>query len=176
MTARLYRLPEERQYCGATIIKTPCNGYHQMIFKTVMKDRHRSREDETLATLLNLNGEVFPMENGYWTKFDVWLVDPEPHIPHGVRYSLSLHDRCNRRILGFDNAHAIRPAKKVTPPGKSPGIIVTTGRKYYPMNMNRPANCWRISGLGSRKSLRRNERKQHESKSAPYRHHVLSGL
>ncbi len=83
-----------------------------MILKIAMKDRHRSREDETLATLLNLNGEVFPMGNGYWTRFEVWLVDPEPHIPHGVRYSLSLHDRYNRRILGFDNAHAIRPAKK----------------------------------------------------------------
>ena len=83
-----------------------------MIIKMAMKDRHRSKEDETCATLLNLNGEVFPMENGYWTKFDSWHVDPEPHIPHGVRYSLSLHDRYNRRILGFDNAHAIRPAKK----------------------------------------------------------------
>jgi len=83
-----------------------------MIIKKAMKDRHRSREDETLATLLNLNGEVFPMENGYWTKFEAWRVEPEPHIPHRVRYSLSLHDRYNRRILGFDNAHAIRPAKK----------------------------------------------------------------
>jgi hypothetical protein len=32
--------------------------------------------------------------------------------PHGVRYSLTLHDRHNRRILGFDNAHAIRPVRK----------------------------------------------------------------
>jgi hypothetical protein len=77
-----------------------------------MKDRRCSKEDETLATLLDLDCEIFPMDNGYWTKFEARRVDPEPHIPNGIRYSLSLHDRYNRRVLGFDNAHAIRPAKK----------------------------------------------------------------
>lgn len=141
-----------------------------------MKDGRRSKEDETLSTLLDPDGEIFPMDNGYWTKFEAWRVDPEPHIPHGIRYSLSLHDRCNRRILGFDNAHAIRPAKKATPPGRSPRTTVTTGRKYCPMNMSRPANCWKISGMRSNESWGRNERKSHESKSAPYRYHALSGL
>ncbi|MCK9364424.1 MAG: hypothetical protein M0P74_12605 [Syntrophales bacterium] len=106
-----------------------------------MKDRHRSKEDETLATLLNLNGEVFPMENGYWTKFEAWRVEPETHIPHGVRYSLSLHDRYNRRILGFDNAHAIRPAKKGYAARKITWDHGHNREKVYPMNMNRPANC-----------------------------------
>ena len=32
---------------------------------------------------------------------------PGPHIPHGVRYSLTLHDRHNQRVLGYDNAHAV---------------------------------------------------------------------
>jgi hypothetical protein len=32
--------------------------------------------------------------------------------PHGIRYSLGLHDRINPRILGFDNAHALKPRKK----------------------------------------------------------------
>jgi len=27
--------------------------------------------------------------------------------PHGVRYSLTLHDRSNRRVLGYDNAHGV---------------------------------------------------------------------
>ncbi len=27
--------------------------------------------------------------------------------PHGVRYSLTLHNSSNQRILGFDNAHAV---------------------------------------------------------------------
>jgi hypothetical protein len=83
-----------------------------VILYLTMKEKPSSREDETLVGLLNLDGEIFPMDNGYWTKFEVWRVDPEPHVPHGVRYSLTLHDRYNRRVLGFDNAHAIRPARK----------------------------------------------------------------
>lgn len=62
--------------------------------------------------LLNLNGEKFPMDNGYWTKFEAYQVEPDKHIPHGIRYSLSLHDKNNTRILGFDNAHAIKPKRK----------------------------------------------------------------
>ena len=40
-----------------------------------------------------------------WVKFDSWRVDPTAEIPHGIRYSLTLHDRFNHRILGYDNAH-----------------------------------------------------------------------
>lgn len=62
--------------------------------------------------LLSLNGEIFPMESGYWTKFEAYQVEPNKQIPHGVRYSLSLHDKNNTRVLGFDNAHAIKPKRK----------------------------------------------------------------
>ena len=65
-----------------------------------------------IETLLNLNGEIFPMENGYWTKFEAYKVEPSKQIPHSIKYSLSLHDRNNERIIGFDNAHAIKPKRK----------------------------------------------------------------
>ncbi len=68
--------------------------------------------DQTLETLLLLDGEIFPMENGYWTKFEVYQVNPNEHIPHGIRYSLTLHDKYNHRVLGFDNAHGIKPIRK----------------------------------------------------------------
>ena len=71
-----------------------------------------SGEDASLKTLLDLNGEVFPMDNGYWTKFEAYRVTPTPHIPHGIRYSLTLHDRNNTRVLGFDNAHTHKPKEK----------------------------------------------------------------
>jgi hypothetical protein len=29
-------------------------------------------------------------------------------IPHGIRYSLTLHDQSGVRILGYDNAHSIK--------------------------------------------------------------------
>ena len=77
-----------------------------------MPEKKYSREDKTLETLLDLDGEIFLMKNGYWTKFEVSRVEPTRHIPHGVRYSLTLHDRNNTRILGFDNAHAFKPKKK----------------------------------------------------------------
>lgn len=65
-----------------------------------------------LENLLNLDGEIFPMENGYWTKFEVHQVTPSEQIPHGIRYNLTLHNRHNQRVLGYDNAHAIKPKRK----------------------------------------------------------------
>jgi hypothetical protein len=67
---------------------------------------------ETLEILLQLDGEVFPMDNGFWTKFEAKLIEPGEHIPHGIKYSLTLHDSTNKRVMGFDNAHAYKPRKK----------------------------------------------------------------
>lgn len=68
--------------------------------------------DFDLDCLLNLNGEIFPMENGYWTKFEAHRAETSPEIPHGISYSLTLHDKNNRRVIGFDNAHAFKPGRK----------------------------------------------------------------
>ena len=77
-----------------------------------MSKKNYFEADASLQTLLDLDGEIFPMDNGYWTKFEACRVEPTEQIPHGIRYSLSLHDRNNTRILGFDNAHAYKPKKK----------------------------------------------------------------
>lgn len=61
--------------------------------------------DTGLESLLDLDGTVFRLEQGYWVKYEAHLVTPTDHIPHGVSYSLTLHDRYNSRIIGFDNAH-----------------------------------------------------------------------
>lgn len=71
-----------------------------------------NRRDSGLDVLLQLNGEIFPMENGYWTKIEARIVEANEHIPHGIKYSLSLHDSHNTRILGYDNAHGIKPKRK----------------------------------------------------------------
>ncbi len=65
-----------------------------------------------LETLLQLDGEIFPMDNGFWVKFKVHRVAQNEHIPHGIRYSLTLHDKTNKRVVGYDNAHGIKPKKK----------------------------------------------------------------
>ena len=38
-------------------------------------------------------------------------METSPAIPHGIRYSLTLHDPGNRRILGYDNAHRVKSPK-----------------------------------------------------------------
>jgi hypothetical protein len=65
-----------------------------------------------LENLLNLHGEIFPLDNGYWVKFEATEVDKSDSIPHGVKYSLTLHDKTNRRVIGYDNAHSFKSNKK----------------------------------------------------------------
>ena len=72
----------------------------------------KKETDLGLETLLQLDGEVFPMDNGFWVKFNIRITPENVHIPHGIRYSLTLHDKFNTRIIGYDNAHAIKPPKK----------------------------------------------------------------
>jgi len=112
-----------------------------------MTIKRYSEDDASLNTLLELNGEIFPMDNGYWTKIEAYRVEPDRHIPQGIRYSITLHDRYNHRVLGFDNAHAYKPKKRNSEPVKLLGIINTGERKYCRMNMNLQVSCWKISGL-----------------------------
>jgi hypothetical protein len=64
--------------------------------------------DLSLGTLLLLDGESFVVESGYWVKFEVKQGPTSTEKPHGLEYSLTLHDSENERLLGFDNAHPIR--------------------------------------------------------------------
>ena len=43
---------------------------------------------------------------------EVSSVDVTAERPHGIRYSLTLHDKYGTRVLGYDNAHAVKPPKK----------------------------------------------------------------
>lgn len=70
------------------------------------------RTDPGLATLLDLHDTIIAEEGGYWMKFEVWQVEPTKDVPHGIRYSLTLHDAYGKRIIGYDNSHAVKPPKK----------------------------------------------------------------
>jgi len=111
-----------------------------------MAKKKYSREGASLETLLDLNGEIFPMDNGYWTKFEASRVTPTAQIPHGIKYSLTLHDRNNTRVLGFDNAHAFKSKKIGTQLVKSPGIINTKWKRFVLTNSNQRAGSLRIFG------------------------------
>lgn len=60
-----------------------------------------------LETLLELNGTIVDQGDGYWIKIEAVRVEVSNRRPHGIKYSLSLHEPSGTRIMGYDNAHAI---------------------------------------------------------------------
>lgn len=47
---------------------------------------------------------------GHVVRFVVGRTDVTEARPHGLSYSLTLHDRTGRRLMGFDNAHSAKHA------------------------------------------------------------------
>ncbi len=70
------------------------------------------REDLGITTLIDLHDQIIDQGDGYWIKIEAWIVPVSKDIPHGVRYTLTLHEPYGKRILGYDNAHAVKPPKK----------------------------------------------------------------
>lgn len=66
------------------------------------------RRDLGLDALLDLDGQVLVVDpkGGHWVKFVVRRVPVSAERPHGLDYSLTLHDRSGQRLVGYDNAHA----------------------------------------------------------------------
>jgi hypothetical protein len=65
----------------------------------------------SLVALLDLDGVVSALSDDaapYWVKFVVKRVPVTAERPHGLYYSLTLHDPHGDRVLGFDNAHSVR--------------------------------------------------------------------
>lgn len=76
--------------------------------------------DPGLDVLLELNGTEYTEDNGYWYKIEAYKVKATKERPHGIRYNLSLHTQSNQRVMGFDNAHAVKAKRK----GKFQGRII----------------------------------------------------
>lgn len=64
--------------------------------------------DYELEVLLGLDGYEFEFARGYRVRFEAQRIEQTKGRPHGVKYSLTLHDLAGRRIYGIDNAHAVR--------------------------------------------------------------------
>jgi hypothetical protein len=64
--------------------------------------------DPTLDVLLDLDSQapVVDPEGGHWIRFVVARVPVSPEKPHGLDYSLTLHDP-NDRLVGLDNVHPV---------------------------------------------------------------------
>ncbi len=70
------------------------------------------RRDTGIDTLLDLHGQLIDQGNGYWIKIEAWQVNTTRKTPHGIHYSLTLHEPYGKRILGYDNAHSVKLPKK----------------------------------------------------------------
>ena len=68
--------------------------------------------DPVIDTLLDLDGSVLDQGDGYWIKIEARRIEITRECPHGIRYSLTLHEPYGKRILGYDNAHMVKPPKK----------------------------------------------------------------
>jgi hypothetical protein len=64
-------------------------------------------DEFALEFLLAFDGRIHRFDQEFWAKFEVKRVEPTPERPHGLRYSLTLHDPDGNRLLGFDNAHGV---------------------------------------------------------------------
>lgn len=65
--------------------------------------------EHALEFLLAFDGREHHFEGGCWVKFEIRRTDATKARPHGLSYSFTLHDPNGRRLLGFDNAHAVKP-------------------------------------------------------------------
>jgi hypothetical protein len=63
---------------------------------------------------LDFDGQVFVVDPRaeYWVRFVVRRVEPSPERPQGLNYSLTLHGPHRRRLVGFDNAQAVRQSPR----------------------------------------------------------------
>jgi len=71
-----------------------------------------------LHTLLDMNGHRGEIGGGYWFKIEAREVPPSPAVPHGIKYSLTLHGMNGPRIFGIDNAHAPNVTGERSGPGR----------------------------------------------------------
>jgi hypothetical protein len=73
-----------------------------------------SDDDHGLDTLLALDGVTYfvDQEGTYRVRFVVQRVGATAERPHGLNYSLTLHDRAGERLVGFDNAHPVSAGRR----------------------------------------------------------------
>lgn len=60
-----------------------------------------------LENLLDYDGRKLLIVSGHFLKFEFKIVSKSERVPHGLSYSLTLHDPKGKRLVGFDNAHPV---------------------------------------------------------------------
>jgi len=65
-----------------------------------------------LEILLDLHGQILVQEDGSWIKIEARRAEETEQRPHGIKYSLTLHARDGKRLMGYDNAHGLKQTGK----------------------------------------------------------------
>jgi hypothetical protein len=79
-----------------------------LIILSAVNKYERLEEDSTLDRLLDLDGSIMAMGHGYWVEVHATRILPTQAKPHGIDYRLCLLGPDGRRLVCYDNAHAIR--------------------------------------------------------------------
>jgi len=98
-----------------------------------------------LEYLLDLDKETYEVGGGWWVTIRAVNVAPTKERPHGLQYSITLHNPRAERILGYDNAHPLPVRGRRA---RATRVFETAGQstRFDP----RPI-CWRTSGGASRR-------------------------
>jgi len=100
-----------------------------------------------LESLLELDGEIFPMEKGYWTKIEAKMVQPNDKIPHGIKYSLTLFTtETIREFLVMTMLMGLSPKIEDMEQRKLNGITNMINTTLGFTNLRVLASYWKISG------------------------------
>jgi len=73
---------------------------------------------------------LLDQETRHWVRFVVRRVPTTEQKPHGLDYSLTLHDADGERLVGFDNSHPVRQ-------GSGPGSKTPDGTRSQASAENR---------------------------------------
>jgi hypothetical protein len=88
------------------------------VILTRLSSDDKYEPDSSLQRLLDLDGEIWDVGDGYWVKIEVRKIEPTARKPHGINYSLCLFSPDDERLVCFDNAHPVKtgsgPAGKLS--------------------------------------------------------------
>ncbi|MFZ4877072.1 hypothetical protein ACL9RI_18515 [Janthinobacterium sp. Mn2066] len=94
-----------------------------------MPDNTPPQADTGLEYLSGLDGEIqVQNQDGYFIKFEVHQVKATPDRPHGIKYSLSLHDMA--RVMSGENLAMLKIIREQQPASVS--ALAKTAGKHAP--------------------------------------------
>jgi hypothetical protein len=83
-------------------------------------DTYASKEDYSLETLLELDGEIIEVGGRYWVEIRAKRLPATRDKPGGIDYDLCLLGPDGTRLVCYDNAHPVRvgsgPSRKLVRP------------------------------------------------------------